>query len=181
VVGFDIPEELGWSGESTGSIGEEGDRMKYLVLLVIGVALGAGGYWFFTQPDSAAKLAEASESAKNKATEMGKDLRETLSAPEFKEELERTGKVIREKAKQAGAALADATANARLTAAVKAKLVQDAGLAGLKIDVDVTDGAVTLSGTVASHEANVRAVDLALQTEGVHKVTSTIQVKEPAP
>ncbi len=181
MVRSDISESFGWSGELAGLIGEEGDRMKYLVLLLIGVALGVGGYWFFTQPDSAAKLSEASESAKNKATEMGKDLKETFSAPEFKAELERTGKVIREKAKQAGTALVDATANARLTAAVKTKLVQDAGLAGLKIDVDVTDGAVTLSGTAATHEEIVRAVDLALQTEGVHKVTSTVQVKAPAP
>jgi osmotically-inducible protein OsmY len=47
----------------------------------------------------------------------------------------------------------------------------------MKIDVDTTDGVVTLSGTVKSHEQIVRAMDIAYETEGVYKVVSTLQVK----
>jgi len=89
----------------------------------------------------------------------------------------RTGKVIREKAKKAGDAIADATANARITTVIKSKLMQDSGLAAFKIDVDTTDGVVTLSGNVTSHEGIAKAMDLALETDGVHRVVSTLQVK----
>jgi osmotically-inducible protein OsmY len=103
--------------------------------------------------------------------------RETFSASTVKEELEKTGRVIREKTRQAGTAIADATANATTTATIKSKLLQDSGLAAFKIDVDTTDGVVTLSGTVKSHDEIARAVDLAFQTEGVRKVISTLQIK----
>jgi hyperosmotically inducible protein len=73
-----------------------------------------------------------------------------------------TGQVIREKAREAGAAVADATANARTTAAIKAKLLKEESLASLKIDVDTTDGVVTLSGTVASYDDIAKAVNIAM-------------------
>lgn len=153
--------------------------MKVLISFLVGVIVGAAAHMYFSQSRGSSSLAEAGENAKNQAVELGRDIKEKLNSPQIKEELEKTGKVIREKARQAGAAIADATANGRISAAVKAKLVQDAGLAGLKIDVDTTDGVVTLSGTVGSHEAIERAMELALETDGVHKVVSTLQVKNP--
>jgi hyperosmotically inducible protein len=70
-----------------------------------------------------------------------------------------------------------AAANARITAAIKTKLVADSGLAAFKIDVDTTDGVVTLSGTVTSPEDIARAMKLAMEVEGVHRVVSTLLVK----
>src|SRR4029077_8547180 len=102
---------------------------------------------------------------------------DTFDSGKIKDELSRTGKVIREKTRQAGDAIADATANARITAAIKTKLVADSGLSAFKIDVDTTDGVVTLSGTVSSYEEIAKAINLALETDGVHKVVSTLQVK----
>jgi hyperosmotically inducible protein len=84
---------------------------------------------------------------------------------------------VREKAKRAGAAVADAATNARITATIKTKLLTEPGLSGLSINVDTTDGFVTLSGTVSSPEQVARAVKIALETEGVYKVASTLQVK----
>ncbi|HXG47641.1 MAG TPA: BON domain-containing protein, partial [Methylomirabilota bacterium] len=75
----------------------------------------------------------------------------------------------------------DAAANARITAAIKGKYLREAGLAALNINVDTTDGLVTLSGTASSSEEIARATQLALETDGVHKVISTIQLKSRSP
>ncbi|MCI0745628.1 MAG: BON domain-containing protein, partial [Verrucomicrobia subdivision 3 bacterium] len=63
------------------------------------------------------------------------------------------------------------------TAVIKGKLLKEPGLSSLSINVDTTDGLVTLSGTVPSHEEVAKAVRLAMETEGVTKVVSTLQVK----
>src|SRR5207302_5909068 len=73
-----------------------------------------------------------------------------LRTNDIREELSRSGQVIRRKAGEAGKAIADATADARVTAAIKAKLVADSELSALSISVNTTDGVVTLSGTVPS-------------------------------
>jgi hypothetical protein len=101
-----------------------------------------------------------------------------MTAESMKDELHRTGQIVREKAQHAGAAIADATANARITAAIKAKLLADTKLASLKISVSTTDGVVTLSGSASSAEHIQHAMELALDTDGVNKVISTLQVKD---
>jgi len=100
-----------------------------------------------------------------------------FSTDDLKEELSRTGQVVREKAKQLGAKVADATADARVTAAIKGKLLTDSTLSALSISVSTTGGVVTLSGSVKSHEEIKKAMELALATDGCDKVVSTLQVK----
>jgi len=151
--------------------------MKIFLTFLAGVLVGIAGHWYFTQPRGQANLADAESRMREGASHVGRSLSDTFSSENLKDEMARTGKVIREKSQQAGAAIADATANARTTAAVKSKLVQDSGLAAFKIDVDTTEGVVTLSGTVATHEEIARAMKIAWDTEGVHKVVSTLQVK----
>ena len=151
--------------------------MKIFLSFMIGVLVGVASHWYFTQPQSKADMAVAEESVREGAAKVGRSLSETFSADNIKEELARTGKVIREKSKQAGHAIADATANARTTTAIKSKLVQDSGLAAFKIDVDTTDGVVTLSGTVSTYDEIARAMNIAWDTDGVSKVVSTLQVK----
>ena len=85
--------------------------------------------------------------------------------------------VVRDKARKAGSAFVDATADARITAAIKSKLAAESALSVFSIHVETTDGLVTLSGTVNSHDQIGRAVQLALDTDGVVKVVSTLQVK----
>ena len=97
---------------------------------------------------------------------------------DIKEELARTGKVVRKKAQEVGAKVADATANARTTAAIKTKLALDPDLSALTISVSTTDGVVTLSGTVSDFEHIGKAMRLAMETEGVREVMSTLQVKQ---
>ena len=63
-----------------------------------------------------------------------------------------------------------------ITAAVKAKLLGDPDVAGLKIDVDTQSGIVTLSGTVKSAAEKDEAVRIARDTAGVKSVNDMIKV-----
>jgi hyperosmotically inducible protein len=78
------------------------------------------------------------------------------------------------------AAAADRTGvvvtDAAITSAVKAKLLADTTVGGLKIDVDTNDGVVTLTGDVASKAEANEAVRLARGTEGVRSVTNKLRV-----
>jgi osmotically-inducible protein OsmY len=156
--------------------------MKTLLSLIVVVAIAAAAYWYLNnRPHSMqdvrlveAQAGDRAEQVKNAVQDKLKDF--SLSAPDIKQELERTGKVVRKKAEQAGAALADATADARVTAAIKAKLVKNPNLSALRISVNTTGGVVTLSGSVASTEEISQAMKLALDTEGAKEVISTLQV-----
>lgn len=151
--------------------------MKHILAFIIGLLVGVGIHWYLTQPQGEMTASNAHESARAAASHLEQNLKDTFDHEKIKEELSRTGKVIREKSRQAGDAIADATANARITTAIKTKLVGDSGLSAFTIDVDTTDGVVTLSGTVASYEALAKVLSLAWETDGVHKVISTLQVK----
>ena len=153
--------------------------MKVFVSFLVGVIVGVAGYWYLAQPNSKRTVTDAQESIRSNATTIGQSLKDTFATDQIKDELARTGRVIREKAGMTGEAIADTVANARSTATIKAKLLKESSLASLSIHVDTTDGVVALSGTVPSHEAIAKAMELALDTEGVKKVISTLQVKEP--
>ena len=151
--------------------------MKYILTFIIGLLVGIGTHWYFTQPKGQATVANARESMRETAHDVGQTVKDQFDTEKIKDELSRTGKVIREKTRKAGDAIADATANARITAAIKTKLVGDSGLSAFKIDVDTSDGVVTLSGTVSSYEEIEKAMNFAWETDGVHKVVSTLHVK----
>ncbi len=125
--------------------------MKKLVVgFVLGLLVGAGGYWYLKEGQNR----------------------------NLKEDLAHSTEAVEEKARKAGAAIADATASARITAAVKTKLSTELGLSALgDISVDTTDGLVTLSGSVSSKEEIHKAAKIAASTEGVRQVISTLQVK----
>ena len=149
--------------------------MKYVLTFTLGALVGICGIWYFAQVQqhkSVPTLAHEATADTNLPP-----AKPAIDGEKLKEEMARTGQVIREKAHEAGEAIADATANARTTAAIKAKLLKESSLSALKIDVDTTDGVVTLSGTVSSYDDIARAVNLAIETDGVHRVVSTLQVK----
>jgi osmotically-inducible protein OsmY len=76
-----------------------------------------------------------------------------------------------------GNTITDATADARTTATIKAKLLADPDLSALSISVSTTAGKVTLSGAVTSPEKIAKAIKLAMSVDGVREVVSTLQVK----
>jgi len=156
---------------------------RMLFCFLLGVGTGGFGHWYFQQEAGKKQLEQARAQVVSNAQMMAttiKDKFNELTVDDIKEEMARTSMIVREKAKSAGQSIAGATANARITASIKTKLISEPGLSAFAINVDTTDGLVSLSGKVDSYDHVARAVKLALETEGVYKVISTLQVVAPA-
>jgi len=76
----------------------------------------------------------------------------------------------------ASTAVAQTIEDAAITAAVKAKLLADTTVGGLKIDVDTKDGVVSLSGPVKSPTEKDQAIRLARETNGVKDVQDKLVI-----
>lgn len=75
--------------------------------------------------------------------------------------------------KTVGETIDDAT----ITTRVKAALLNDPDVAGLRIDVDTFKGVVTLSGSVRTAAERDKAVTIARRISGVSDVKSTLQIQ----
>lgn len=148
--------------------------MKGILTLILIAAVAIGAYWFFWK-EEAPTMKDVQHGLAEGAREVG-DAIDSLDTDQLKEELQRSGRIVRERSARVGEAVKDVTADARISTAIKAKLAADTELSALTIHVSTTDGVVTLSGTVPSHEALSKAMRLALDTDGVQKVESTLQV-----
>jgi osmotically-inducible protein OsmY len=146
---------------------------KFLIIFTLGAAAGAGGYWFFQQAKTKSQLAEAKDRVMYSAWKAGKSLKEF--ADEIKQELSKSGQVVREKTAAAGSAVSEATVSANL----KGKFLLEPGLRS--VGVETTNGVVVLTGDVTSHEQIAKAMKIALETDGVQKVVSKIQVSAAKP
>ena len=159
-------------------------RMKtFFTGFVLGVILTVftGWYFFFarkTQPVRHAQDVTASALQSAADTVQAKLVAWHLTSADIQEELTKTGKVVRRQMRDFGAAMADASADAAITGKIKAKFALDKDLSAWSISVNTTGGHVTLSGTVSSHKLIGKAVMLALETDGVREVSSTLQVKQ---
>jgi osmotically-inducible protein OsmY len=155
--------------------------MRAFLALFLGLIIGGAAVWFYTTNRGDSRLRTAEEkvgsAAKSTRDAVQNELRVLdLRSEDIKDELARTGQVVRRKAREAGQAIADATADARTTAAIKAKLVASRDLSALHISVNTTAGVVTLSGAVSSPDHIGKAMLLAMDTPGVREVVSTLQV-----
>ena len=156
--------------------------MKVIITLLVGVILGGAVVWIYSTKEGKSSARSAGDQIESTAKSTRDVVQEKLRvldlrSDDFKDELARTGQVVRRKAREAGQAIADATADARVTGAIKAKLVASKDLSVLSISVNTTAGVVTLSGTVQSLEDISKAMLLAMDTDGVREVVSTLQVK----
>jgi len=66
------------------------------------------------------------------------------------------------------------TDDSAIYTAVKAKLIADPDIQGLSINVDVYQGAVTLSGRIPSEVLRNRALKIATEVRGVVKVHDSL-------
>jgi hypothetical protein len=156
--------------------------MRTLVSLLLVVALVVGVVWLMQHRDlgrveRAAK--KAVDSAAHDTKQALKNIDIKLDPHELGEELKQTGRVVRRKAVVVAHKVAEATEDARTTAAIKARYALDPDLSALEISVDTTDGRVTLAGRVDSPELLARAIGIALARDDVREVVSTIQVRPP--
>jgi hyperosmotically inducible protein len=95
---------------------------------------------------------------------------------EADDRLEQQGRDLGDRAGDAANRAGAAVSDAAITTAVKAKLLADTMVRGLKIDVDTRAGVVVLNGTVSTRAEADRAVMLARETEGVDNVVNNLKV-----
>jgi BON domain len=146
-------------------------RLLVLAVLVVGV------FWLLQHRD----LGQAGRQARAEGSKVVRETRKALSdvdVDKIVRELKETGQVIRRKAAPTARRVAEATQDARTTAAIKAKIALDPNLSVLDISVDTTDGKVTLAGRVDAPEDVARAIHLAMEQDEVTEVVSTLQVRE---
>jgi hyperosmotically inducible periplasmic protein len=156
--------------------------MRFFLTLFIDIALGIAAVWYFNHNKTNSQFATAGQEIKSTAQNAGDAIADKLRSwklnrEDITNELARTGRVIRDKASAAGQSLKDATADGRVTAAIKAKYVKDPDLSAWDIHVSTTDGVVTISGTVTTPDLIGKAMAEALDTDGARQVISTVQVK----
>ena len=139
--------------------------IKAMLALLVGLVLGGAGVWLFL-------------TYRNDPIVQSNLRALHLSSGEVQDELARTGQIVRRAARDVGKVVADATADARITAAIKARFLADKHLSVPRISVNCTEGRVTLSGTVSSMEDISRAMLIAMEADSsVREVISTLQVK----
>ncbi|MEO5958778.1 MAG: BON domain-containing protein [Opitutaceae bacterium] len=104
-----------------------------------------------------------------------------LSPTEIQADLDRNVTIMRTKDSIVGAPTGN-TEDAVLVTLVQGKLQADSQVAAVasKIEVDAKSGEVTLKGSAASPELVGRAIALALNTEGVMKVSSDLKIEKAA-
>lgn len=134
---------------------------------------------------AAAVLATLSLGACNKANDdrtVGQQVDAAVAssrqaAAEAKQEMKEATAGIRQEARTAGAEASDKVADAAITASVNADLAKDNDLSALRIDVDTSNGHVTLKGTAPSDAARERAGRMAGSVKGVTSVDNQLTVQ----
>ena len=156
--------------------------MRVFLALIVGIAIGVAAVWYFHKDHNRSQFQTAGDEIKHTAQSVGTTFQNKLAqlhlrASDITNELAKTGRVIRQKAQQVGQAIAEASSDARITATIKAKIVRESDLSVWDISVSTTDGVVTLSGKISSVDNISKAMALAMDTDGVKQVNSTLQVK----
>lgn len=156
---------------------------NFFIGLILGVILTSFTGWYFFVGRKNRGIRSAQDSTASALQDVGDLIQAKLQAwhltgDDIQKELTRTGKVVRHQVSDFGAAMANAASDARITGQVKTKFALDRDLSPWKISVSTTRGRVTLSGTVANHALIGRAIMLALDTDGVREVISSLQVQK---
>ena len=165
-----------------------------MISFLAGIIVGGGGMWYVSVDEPSPRLEDVGRRVEAAAENVGetgvtaaRHARDILYAKlealeldpgKINDEMTRTGQVVRRRTREFGQVVAEATADARITAAIKASLVRDPELSAWDISVSTSDGRVTLSGNVRSAEQIGRAVLEAYETAGVREVHSTLRVTE---
>jgi osmotically-inducible protein OsmY len=98
-----------------------------------------------------------------------------LNADTVLSELKQNGHVVRRRAREIATDTITAAMDTATTASIKSKFARDSELSVFDISVTTQRGVVTLSGEVGSPEEIARAIAIALNTNNVATVISTLQ------
>lgn len=83
---------------------------------------------------------------------------------------------VKEKTEHAAKKTADVISDSAITTEVKTKLLAAKGVPGSKIDVDTTNGTVTLKGVVPTRTARAKAVRITRGSKGVKHVVDHLTI-----
>ncbi len=119
------------------------------------------------------KMEEAAKMAKESAEKVVKAM--ALGAEELKKEMAEKGKIIRKK-EEVGEEATQQIEDSVITSKIKAKYAASPELSAFDISVDTSQGVVNLTGTVDSYGSVAKAIEIALDTEGVKEVEALLQV-----
>jgi len=156
--------------------------MKTLFVLLLLCVIGGAFGWQYYQRSQTPTIAERAAALAERTRETAIQAKEVVAAKaeewkltpdNIKDELGKTGRVVRSRAIAAGERMDDA----RIVAVIKGKYVVEKDLSSFDISVECRDGAVKLTGSVNFPAQIGQAVALALQTSGVHNVVSDLSVK----
>jgi hyperosmotically inducible protein len=164
---------------------------KFFNGLVFGIILGAFGFWFVQKKagehsQAQQRYEQSTAQLRTNATEAAQNMSDAFRArldtldlrtDQIKDELARTGEIIRRKAQDIGALAVNAASDARAVTEIKVKYAMNPTLPSWNISVGCSQGHVTLTGTVPSFDDIGTAVAIALDADGVRDVTSTLTVK----
>ena len=157
--------------------------MRSLLRLIVVVGLVVLLFWF-VRNSKPGLFARAGQDAKQGVDSAAREVKKAwgdLDKDAIAAELKQTGRVVRRKTEQVARQVAEATEDARTTAAIKARFALDPKLSALDISVDTTEGRVTLAGRVDSPAEVARAMEIALEHDNVTEVISTLQVLRTEP
>lgn len=159
--------------------------------LILGIVMSAAGFWLVQiksmQPsDAELRYEQAIFKARDAVTEAAKNEPNATAAildmldlhnDEIRSELAKKGELVRRKPLDIGDGGVGADSDARAVADIKAKYAAHPSLSGSNIVVNCAQGHVTLIGAVPAPENIGRAIAIALKSDGVRDVTSTLQLK----
>jgi len=95
-------------------------------------------------------------------------------AEEVGDKTEDAGEAVKDTAEEVGEEVQDGS----ITAAIKMKFANDELVSASNIDVDTSNGLVTLNGTVATQAEANRAIELAQTVNGVKNVRSNLIIQK---
>jgi hyperosmotically inducible protein len=113
------------------------------------------------------------QAARDRAVEIARDTKGVTDVVD-----NMTVKITEASAAPAGETAGQVVDDAAITAKVKAKLLADSTVGGLKIDVDTKEGVVTLTSNSMKSQSEIdQAVRLAKQVDGVRDVVSNLTTR----
>jgi hyperosmotically inducible protein len=153
----------------TGTVASEAGKAR-----AVAVAKGADGVKSVNDRLRVVPLAAARDSAREAGRTAAGEAKEAgrTAAGEAREAGRATGDVARDTAGTTGSAVTDGWIKSKIAA----QFVTEESLDNSDIDIDITKGAVTLSGAVRTAAARTRAQALATVTDGVRSVKNNLKV-----
>lgn len=141
--------------------------MKNIFLMLLVILFGFS-FACSTAKNTGQSVKEGTEEVAEEVGDKTEDVGEEIG-----DKAEDVGEAVKDTAEEVGETVQDGS----ITAAIKMKFANDEVVSASNIDIDTSNGVVTLNGTVASQVEANRAVELAQAVSGVKNVRSNLIIE----